>query len=122
MLTYGYSSTTGDISDGLGGSMGMLTENLLKINVYFDSLHQKSVTETKDYDWGVSILISKILIWLITFFQGSSMMSALGGVLSLYLGISFAMLFEVVEIFMDFIQNFINFLVGRPLGRKHHLM
>ena len=54
MLTYGFSSTTGDISDGLGGSMGMLTENLLKINVYFDSLHQKSVTETKDYDWGVS--------------------------------------------------------------------
>jgi hypothetical protein len=50
------------------------------------------------------------------------MMSALGGVLSLYLGISFAMLFEVVEIFIDFIQNLINFLGGLPLGRKHHLM
>ena len=54
MLTYGFSSTTEDVSDGLGGSMGMLAENLLKINIYFDSLHQKIVTETKDYDWGVS--------------------------------------------------------------------
>ena len=54
MLTYGFSPTTEGVSDGLSGSMGMLTENLLKVNIYFDSLHQKTVTETKDYDWGVS--------------------------------------------------------------------
>ena len=54
MPTYGFSSTNEDVADGLGGSMGMLTENLLKINVYFDSLHQKTVTETEDYDWWVS--------------------------------------------------------------------
>ena len=54
--------------------------------------------------------------------QQSSMMSALGGVLSLYLGISFATLFEIVEIFIDLLHNMINSIGGRPVGRKHHVM
>ena len=54
--------------------------------------------------------------------QQPSMMSALGGVLSLYLGISFATLFEIVEIFIDLIQNMINYIAGRPVGRKYHVM
>ena len=36
-------------------------------------------------------------------------MSALGGAISLYLGISFAMVFEVIELVIDF---FINSIVG----------
>ena len=50
------------------------------------------------------------------------MLSALGGVLSLYLGISFATLFEIVEIFIDLIHNMVNYAAGRSIGRKHHVM
>ena len=32
-------------------------------------------------------------------------MSALGGAISLYLGISFAMVFEVIELIVDFFTN-----------------
>ena len=44
-------------------------------------------------------------------------MSGLGGVLSLYLGIPLAMVFEFVEIILDFVGNTINYALGRPLGR-----
>ena len=38
-------------------------------------------------------------------------MSALGGAISLYLGISFAMVFEVIELVIDF---FLNSLMWKP--------
>ena len=46
-------------------------------------------------------------------------MSGIGGALSLYLGISIAMMFEYVEIFLDIIANIFNWMLGKPLGRKH---
>ena len=35
-------------------------------------------------------------------------MSSLGGAISLYLGIALAMIFEVIELFIDFIINIID--------------
>ena len=52
---------------------------------------------------------------------GTATTTAVGGQLSLYLGVSIAMVFEVVEIIIDFICNFINWLSGQPLGRPHHI-
>ena len=59
---------------------------------------------------------------LLVFLQGSAMMSALGGVLSLYLGISFASVFEIVEVLVDLLHNTGNWVAGREVGRKHHVM
>ena len=52
--------------------------------------------------------------------QGNgSLWSSLGGVLSLCLGISFASLFEFVEIAIDLVSNFVNYITGRNIGRAH---
>ena len=51
--------------------------------------------------------------------KGSSMMSGLGGILSLYLGISIAMVFEILEFLLDLLGNFLNWTQGKPLGRKY---
>jgi hypothetical protein len=40
--------------------------------------------------------------------SNGSLISALGGALSLYLGISIAMFFEVIEIIIDFLINIAN--------------
>jgi len=45
--------------------------------------------------------------------------SGIGGVLSLYLGVPLAMLFEIFEIFMDLVANSLNLMAGKPLGRDH---
>jgi hypothetical protein len=37
--------------------------------------------------------------------EDGSFMSALGGALSLYLGIALAMIFEIIELFIDFFFN-----------------
>ncbi len=52
-------------------------------------------------------------------FKGSSMMSGVGGILSLYLGISIAMVFEILEFLLDLLGNFLNWTQGKPLGRKY---
>jgi len=81
-------------------------ENLLKINVYYDSMSLKTIKETASYPGGI---------------LGSAFLSGLGGVLSLFLGISFAMLFEVFELLLDLILNGSNYVLGRSLGRSNHL-
>ena len=48
--------------------------------------------------------------------------SALGGAMSLFLGISFIMIIEVIELVWDFLMNLVNFALNRPLGRDHHLI
>ena len=72
-----------------------LKENLLNVKVrfylsfkwihdfqvFYNTLNQKMINETKTYDPDLQ--------------NGGSLWSSLGGVLSLFLGISFAMLFEV---------------------------
>ena len=49
--------------------------------VFYNTLNQKMIKETKTYDPSLE--------------NGGSLWSSLGGVLSLFLGVSFAMLFEV---------------------------
>ena len=56
------------------------------------------------------------------YFQTSNLLSSLGGVFSLYLGTSFAMLFELLEIVLDFLHNIMNWIVGKSFGRKYHGM
>ena len=55
--------------------------NSCDFQVFFNTLNQKMINETKTYDPDLQ--------------NGGSLWSSLGGVLSLFLGISFAMLFEV---------------------------
>ena len=53
---------------------------------------------------------------------GSEFFSALGGAMSLFLGISFIMIMEIVELGWDLVMNCLNFCLSRPLGRKYHLI
>ena len=92
--------------------------------VFYNTLNQKMINETKTYDPSLE--------------TGGSLWSSLGGVLSLFLGVSFAMFFEVgfsswiqklklfsfqvFEIFIDLMANTINFIVGRGLGKDYHPM
>ena len=83
------------------GSVPGIEENLLQINVYYNSLNEQKISAEIVYPFG-----------------GSAFASAFGGVMSLYLGIPIAMLFELIEIVLDFIGNFFNWTSGKPLGRK----
>ena len=97
--------------------------------VFFNTLNQKTINESKTYDPSL--------------YNGGSLWSSLGGVLSLFLGISFAMFFEVsvlsetdtktgtvdhidfpqvFEILIDFFANVINFGLGRTVGKDHHML
>ena len=51
----------------------------------------------------------------IVYFKFQALLSAIGGSLGLYLGISAAMMFEVVELFVDIIISFFLFC-ARPIG------
>ena len=51
------------------------------------------------------------------FFKFQALLSAIGGSLGLYLGISAAMMFEVVELFVDIIISFFWF-IAKPIGTK----
>ena len=79
-----------------GNGRPNLKENLLNVKVrsnfytlqfsydfqvFYNTLNQKMINETKTYDPSLE--------------NGGSLWSSLGGVLSLFLGVSFAMLFEV---------------------------
>jgi hypothetical protein len=44
--------------------------------------------------------------------EDGSFMSALGGALSLYLGVALAMIFEVIELFIDFFSNLYEYRKG----------
>jgi hypothetical protein len=79
---------------------------IVHVQVFFRTLNKKTVSETKTYDYSIT--------------DGGSFWSALGGVFSLFLGISLAAVFEVVEIFIDFIANALSYIAGRSLGRDYH--
>ena len=51
----------------------------------------------------------------------TAMTWAIGGQISLFLGISIAMLFEVLEIILDLTSNIINWVLRKPLGRPSHV-
>ena len=78
---YGYQNVPSDVPG--------LSDNLLQVNVYFKTLNVKRVGETAVYD---SLF-------------GSSFVAALGGALSLFLGISLSMVFEVFEFIIDLLLN-----------------
>ena len=73
-----------------------LMDNLLQLNVYFQSLNVRQIEEDPTY--GPIQLIY-----------------ALGGALSLYLGISLSMIFEVIELLFDICINLFTYcaLSGR---------
>ena len=71
--------------------------DLLKVNVFYSSLMEKTVTDKKDYDLRVGIEQDGSSCNNIVN-QDGSFFSALGGSLSLWLGISFCALFEMVHI------------------------
>ena len=60
--------------------------NLLKFNVYFKTMDSRLVEESVMYDT-------------------LALLYALGGALSLFLGISLAMVFEIVELIIDIVSN-----------------
>ena len=95
-----------------------ISNNLVQVNVYFDSLSEELISSNILYTVGALIISSRCLNCLL-YFQGSSLMSGIGGVLSLYLGISIAMVFEIVEIFLDLFGNVLNWMSGKPLGRRN---
>ena len=83
-----------------------LGSDLLKVNVFYNSLMEKTVTDKKDYDMRVGIYSCKnvtieqllsFLARILPSIQDGSFFSALGGSLSLWLGISFCALFELVR-------------------------
>ena len=79
MVEYGFKDGTGQ---------PQVDDNLLMVQVYFNSLNVQRVQESPTYQ-----------------FADGSLMSSLGGAMSLYLGIALAMIFEVIELFIDFIIN-----------------
>ena len=68
------------------------------VQVYFKSLNVQRVQESPSYQ-----------------FADGSLMSSLGGAISLYLGIALAMIFEVIELIIDF---FINCFMDNKIKRK----
>ena len=73
-----------------------LEYDLLKVNVFYNSLMEKTITDEKDYD--VTVCICMLGLLKNFSLQDGSFFSALGGSLSLWLGISFCALFELVKI------------------------
>ena len=71
-------------------------------------MNEKTIQEVKTYDIDPR--------------TGGSFWSSLGGALSLCLGVSFAMLFEVVEILIDLLANIVNYVMGREIGKANHVM
>ena len=73
---------------------------MIKINVFFGTLNQHIVEDKIDYAIG-----------------DGSLVNALGGCLSLWLGISFTSLFEILELLFDLLGNIINRMLGRVIGK-----
>ena len=76
-------------------------ENLLSVKVFFQSLNIRNIQESVKYD-----LITSIY--------------AIGGAVSLYLGISLAMVFEVLELAIDWLINLCMYCSGK-WNKKHTL-
>ena len=69
-------------------------ENLLLLKVFFQSLNIRNIKESIKYD-----LITSIY--------------AVGGAISLYLGMSISMLFEVFELIVDWLFNLFTYCSGK---------
>ena len=72
----------------------------MKINVFYSTLNEHKIEDRIDYA-----------------LKDGSLFNALGGCLSLWLGISFCNLFEILELVFDLLGNFINWVSGGSVGR-----
>ena len=115
MVEYGFESGTGGPN---------VAENLLQVNVYFKSLNVRTVIEEPIYDRVRKFFFNQqncsnkfVGNFIFENFQidGAAFISALGGALSLFLGISISMVFEVIEFVIDLTLN-ICLLCGK--GKK----
>ena len=115
MVEYGFESGTGGPN---------VAENLLQVNVYFKSLNVRTVIEEPIYDRVRNLFLNQpncsnefVGNLIFEYFQidGAAFISALGGALSLFLGISISMVFEVIEFVIDLTLN-ICLLCGK--GKK----
>jgi len=85
--TYGNGKVEKDFIEQMGLNTG---HNLLKVNIYYQHLNVLNIAESAEYD---------------TF----GLCSSIGGALSLWLGISLAMFFEVVEFIIDIFWSIFRF-------------
>ena len=74
---------------------------MIKLNIFYSTLNEHTVEDKIDYAIG-----------------DGSLVNALGGCLSLWLGISFCNLFEILELVLDLVGNLINRIAKKALGRK----
>ena len=84
--TYGFEVQSGDNSTSKEEMQASMKENLLKVNVYFKTMDSRKITESATYDL-------------------NSMLYAIGGAISLFLGISLSMIFEVIELVINLALN-----------------
>ena len=73
---------------------------MIKINIFYSTLNEHKIEDRIDYA-----------------VEDGSLFNALGGCLSLWLGISFCNLFEILELLLDLLGNVINRMLGRVIGR-----
>ena len=97
-------------------------ENFIQIGVYFQSFNTKLIYEEPKYQVSNRIIHELVIIrhkreyenkfyvqLTKIIFQIGNMLSALGGSLSLYLGISVSMMFEVLELLVDILTALFSF-------------
>ena len=104
-------------ANAFGMEIESVRENLVKINVYYTSLNEKTIEDEIVYSVKVREFELKSEVSFFFNQQDGSLFSALGGCLSLWLGVSFCNLFEILELAFDFIGNIVNRIAGRAIGR-----
>ena len=83
--TYGFEVKSGE-NTSQEEMQDSMKENLLKVNVYFKTMDSRLIEESPTYDF-------------------TSKLYAIGGAISLFLGISLSMVFEVFELLIDLVVN-----------------
>ena len=93
--------TGGKASGGTSGPdmQDYIQQNLLKVDVYLKSMETRTVVESPTYEF-------------------NSMLYALCGSISLFLGISLSMIFEVLELLIDIFLNMAMALSSAPARKK----
>ena len=93
--------TGGKASGGTSGPdiQDYIQQNLLKVDVYLKSMETRTVVESPTYEF-------------------NSMLYALGGAISLFLGISLSMIFEVLELLIDIFLNMAMAFSSAPVRKK----
>ena len=76
---------------------------MIKLNIFYSTLNEKIIKDKKDYAFG-----------------DGSLFNALGGCLSLWLGVSFCNLFEILELLFDLVGNFLNRIARKAIGRANN--